>query len=386
MSERLCFERILVIRADNMGDVLMSGPAIRALKESFGASVTLLTSRAGSGIVPFLEDIDALIVADVPWVRAGLDPGGYQVLLEQLRAAAFDLAVIFTVYSQSSLPAALLCWQAGIPVRLAYCRENPYALLTHWVPDEEPYSLIRHQVDRDLRLVRQVGAYTKDDRIRVNLPRGAAERCSHLLREAGVDTGKPWVVLHPGVSEAKREYPLSLWVEVAKRLRAETGLQLVVTGAAKDVEMAEALCEGAGSCEDQDGAGIFSVAGRLDMEAFIALIAGSLLVVSVNTVTAHLCAATGTPVVVLYAMTNPQHTPWGVRCEVLPFTVDPALCSRNEIVRYVNELWGEQVPPPSSEQVVAGVLKLLRGAGYPGGRRGPVAGAGRAGGSVRATG
>jgi ADP-heptose:LPS heptosyltransferase len=377
MLERPSFKHILVVRADNMGDVLMSGPAIRALKERFGASITMLTSRAGSGIVPFVPEIDALIVADLPWVRAGLDADGYAALVEQLRALSFDLAVIFTVYSQSALPAALLCWQAGIPARLAYSRENPYALLTHWEPDEEPYSIIRHQVERDLLLVRHIGAVVADDRLRVSFMPGAAERCAGLLAEAGVDIRRPWIVVHPGVSEAKREYPLSLWREVVEGLRLETGLQLVVTGAAKDKALAEALC-----VEEN----IHSVAGLLDMEAFIAVIAGSRLVVSVNTVAVHLCAATGVPVVVLYAMTNPQHTPWKVRSEVLPFSVDPALCSRNRVIRYVSELWSRELPVPSPEAVVAAVRGLLGEVNYPAGHRGPAAAAGPAGESVRATG
>jgi ADP-heptose:LPS heptosyltransferase len=372
MSERLCLKHILVIRADNMGDVLMSGPAIRALKESFNASITLLTSRAGCGIVPFLPEIDGLIVADLPWVRApgGMDAGGYPSLVEQLHSFSFDLAVIFTVYSQSALPAALLCWQAGIKMRLGYCRENPYALLTHWVPDEEPYSTIRHQVERDLRLVRHIGVTVADDRLRVSLMPGAAERLAGLLADTGVNTGRPWVVLHPGVSEAKREYPAALWVGVAKRLRVETGLQVVVSGAMKDRELAESLC-----VEE----GIYAVAGSLDMEAFIALIAGSRLVVSVNTVTAHLCAATGVPVVVLYAMTNPQHTPWGVRCAVLPFGVDPALSSRNEVIRYVSKLWAEELPPPTPEEVVNAASRLMN-------LNDSSTAAGRAGESVHATG
>mgnify|MGYP003350186482 CR=1 FL=1 len=62
-------------------------------------------------------------------------------------------AVIFTVYSQNPLPAALFATWAGIPLRLAYCRENPYALLTDWVPEPEPESFIRHEVQRQIDLV-----------------------------------------------------------------------------------------------------------------------------------------------------------------------------------------------------------------------------------------
>ena len=59
-------------------------------------------------------------------------------MVRKLRARRFDGAVIFCVFSQNPLPAAFLCHLADIPLRLAYCRENPYKILTHWIPDPEP--------------------------------------------------------------------------------------------------------------------------------------------------------------------------------------------------------------------------------------------------------
>ncbi len=79
--------------------------------------------------------------------RATLDP---RAGVCDGRAAAprgsFDAAVIFTVYSQNPLPAAFLCYLAGIPLRLAHCRENPYQFLTDWVKDTEPEQNVRHEV------------------------------------------------------------------------------------------------------------------------------------------------------------------------------------------------------------------------------------------------
>ena len=74
----------------------------------------------------------------------------------RLRRRSFDAAVIFTVYSQSPLPAALLCHLAAIPLRAAFCHENPYQLLTDWVRDPEP-ALERHEVERQLALVTELG-------------------------------------------------------------------------------------------------------------------------------------------------------------------------------------------------------------------------------------
>src|SRR5690554_1574110 len=102
--------RILCIRLDNMGDVLMSTPALRALKESkSNCHLTLLASRAGAALAPHLADVDEVLTYDAPWVKSDAHSElADRQILDQLRAARFDAAVIFTVYSQSPLPAALM--------------------------------------------------------------------------------------------------------------------------------------------------------------------------------------------------------------------------------------------------------------------------------------
>src|SRR4051794_6356296 len=121
-------KNILVIRADNMGDVIMSGPAIRALKELNTARITLLTSTMAVGIVPLMKEIDDVLVFDLPWVKAKETIASEEIfsLVQLLRKKGFDAAVIFTVFSQNPLPAAMIAYMADIPLRLAYCRENPY--------------------------------------------------------------------------------------------------------------------------------------------------------------------------------------------------------------------------------------------------------------------
>ncbi|MDQ6812335.1 MAG: glycosyltransferase family 9 protein, partial [Bacteroidota bacterium] len=178
-------KNILVIRADNMGDLIMSAPAIRALKETFAAKITVLTSTMAAGVVPFIAEIDEAIVFDLPWVKAK----GYSeseeipVLVEQLKARSFDAAVIFTVFSQNPLPAAMIAYLAAIPLRLSYCRENPYALLTDWLPDKEPYNFIQHQVERDLKLVNSVGAYTNNCCLHLSVAEKTAEIVQNKLNE-----------------------------------------------------------------------------------------------------------------------------------------------------------------------------------------------------------
>ena len=93
--------------------------------------------------------------------------------IEQLRDGRFDAAVIFTVFSQSPLPAALLCYLADIPLRLAHCHENPYQLLSTGSPIPSRATEIRHEVRRQLDLVATVGARIEDERLSLRVPDAA---------------------------------------------------------------------------------------------------------------------------------------------------------------------------------------------------------------------
>lgn len=346
------YRNVLCIRADNMGDVIMSSPAMRALKASFESRITLLTSPAGAIVVPYLDCVDDVIVAALPWVKSdGMEPEALLALAETIRSGNFDAAVIFTVYSQSALPAATLAYLAGIPVRVAYARENPYGLLTHWVPDLEPYQRISHQVQRDLELVQTLGATAEDDRLA--LVRFPADALSlHTKLEAWHIAHEPLMVLHPGVSEAKREYPEARWIGVGKLLAEHYPVRLLISGSSGESDLAGRIAAGIGSQA-------VSVAGLLNLGEFIQLLAAARCIVSVNTGTIHIAAAVQTPAVVLYAQTNPQHAPWKSAHELLPFSVPVHLRSKNPIIQDVaDRLYAEFIPYPGPEAVLAAVEKL----------------------------
>ncbi len=327
-------KNILCIRLDNMGDILMSSPAFNALKETLGCRITLLTSSMGQAIASYIPAVDEVLVYDVPWVKTDSTPDAndFANVVGQIREKKFDAAVVFTVFSQNPLPAVMLAYLAGIPRRLAYCRENPYKLLTDWVPDKEPYTYIQHQVRRDLDLVRHIGANTSDDRIKISLDIDDYHSAKQKLIDSGLDISRPWLVCHPGVSEPKREYPIESWTAACRRIVTELGYQVVITGNANDAPMASEIATAIGE-------NVMSVAGLLTIGEFINTVNLAPLVVSVNTAATHIASATGTPVIVLYAMTNPQHTPWKSYGAILPFPVREELKSKNEVLKFVEETY-----------------------------------------------
>jgi ADP-heptose:LPS heptosyltransferase len=347
-------KNILIIRADNLGDLIMSTPAIRALKETFGAKITVLTSQMATGIAKHIEEIDEVIMYDLPWVKTNnaIASDSFYEVVKQLKDKQFDAAVIFTVCSQNPLPAAMLAYLAAIPKRLAYCRENPYDLLTNWVPDKEPYDLIKHQVSRDLDLVKTIGANTNNDKLSLIVPVDVFKTAEDKMKALGIDLSKAWFICHAGVSEAKRQFPEGRWIKAGKRMRDE-GYQLLFTGTKNERELTDTLANGIGS-------NAFSAAGLFTLEEFISVIKNTHLVLSVNTGTVHIAAGVATPVVVLYAATNPQHTPWKIPCKVLLFGVSKKERSKNEVIQFLyKEVYNQEIAMPSADEIVNACFELL---------------------------
>lgn len=365
-------ENILCIRLDSIGDVLMTTPAIRALKEARpGRRITLLTSPAGVEIASLVSELDDVIVYDAPWMKATAPRMNSQPefeMVEKLRSLGFDAAVIFTVFSQNPLPSAFLCYLANIPLRLAHCHENPYQLLTNWVLDPEPSCGIRHEVRRQLDLVATIGCRIKNERMSLQVSDSDRDRVLYLLDELGIDLERPFVVIHPGATAATRRYPPEGFAEVARRLVLDANFQVIFTGVKSERELVQGI---------QAGMNIesHSLAGDLDLAELSALIELAPLVISNNTGPVHIAAAVGTPVVDLYALTNPQHTPWGVPHRVLFHDVPCKFCYKSicpeghyhclrlltpdEIFRAACELFSETQTPTSKDTVHYTSTELL---------------------------
>lgn len=320
-------KRILCVRLDNLGDVLMTAPALHALRASAPQRhITLLTSPAGAAIAKFLPDVDDVIVYDAPWIdeRRSAGERDEAQLLERLRAGRFDAAAIFTVYSQNPLPAAMLCFLAGIERRLAHCRENPYALLTHWVPEREPHIELRHEVERQLALARSVGAHVEDTRMHLQVEATARDSLKEKLLRHGIEDGQRLLVLHPGATAASRRYPPALYAEAVERLAPHA--TIVLTGSASEAPLTGDIARRVRHAETLP----VDLAGALTLGEMIALLDRAVLLVANNSGPVHIAAALQTPVVDLYALTNPQHTPWMTAHRLLYRDVPCRWCYRGE--------------------------------------------------------
>jgi ADP-heptose:LPS heptosyltransferase len=288
---------VLMARLDNDGDVLLAGPAVRAVA-SGARRVTLLCSPRAQAAAELLPGVDDIITFEAPWIAAdppALDPSDTLGLVGRLSSCDLDQAVILTSFHQSPLPLALLLRMARVPEIAAISVDYPGSLLDvrHQVPDD------RHEVERNLSLVATLGHFLPagdDGRLRV--------RRRPDLVPAGLPMGR-YVVVHPGASVPARAWAPEANARLVARL-VETGHQVVVTGAPSE----RGLCAGVASAAP----GVVDLSGATGLAGLAEVLAGADAVVVGNTGPAHLAAAVGTPIVSIYAPTVPavRWRPWRV--------------------------------------------------------------------------
>ncbi|MFI6934145.1 glycosyltransferase family 9 protein [Streptomyces sp. NPDC050287] len=325
--------KALVTRLDSFGDVLLAGPAVRAVAAR-ADTVTMLVGPRGAPAARLLPGVDDILVWDAPWV--GLDPppvgrGEVELLIDTIDA---DTALILTSFHQSPLPTALLLRLAGVGSIAADSEDYPGSLLDvrhHRAPHA-------HEAQAALDLAEAAGFPRVDDgRLRV-LPPSAA---------TGVTGPGPYVVLHPGASVPARAWSRERSAEAVREL-AEAGHRVVVTGGPDERDLTAYVAGEHG----------LDLGGRTGAGELAGVLAGADAVVTGNTGPAHLAAAVGTPVVSLFAPVVPAERwrPYGVPYVLLGDQLAPCADSRARTCPVPGHPCLESV---TGHDVVAAVEKLM---------------------------
>jgi ADP-heptose:LPS heptosyltransferase len=348
--------RILAVRLDNLGDVLVTTPAIHAIKDSLpGVRLTLLASPVGAQIAQLNPDIDDVIAYEAPWMdpwhKLPQDSRREQRMIASIRKRHFDGAIIFTSYHQSPLPAAYLCYLANIPLRVAASIDGPGSLLTtrHKHPEH-----MMHEVERGLDLVGAIGLTTNGLDLILKVPDVAREKAFDFLSAHDIDSQRPLVVVHPGCSMPARTYPRDRYAQVIDLLVERLGAAVLVTGSEDERALVEQVLD---RVQEHNRGATLACAGILPFPAFCALIEAADLTITNNTGPMHVSAAVKTPVVALFALTNPpeQWGPWRVPHRQLYHDVACRICY-SRICPYGQECLCLVTP----EMVVDAAAELLK--------------------------
>lgn len=286
---------MLVARLDGAGDVLLAGPAVRAVATS-GARVTVLCGPAGAEAAWMLPGVADVLVWAAPWVLTPAPPvrqADIASLVGEVARRRIDEAVLLTSFHQSPLPAALLLRLAGVGRITGASTDHAGALLDVRLRPGENLPEDLPEPERALRIAAAAGyPLSPHDSGRL------AVRHEQVTRSCGT------VVLHPGAAVAARRWPPEHFRRAAVLLH-EGGYRVLVTGSAAERALTAAVAGDAGT----------DLGGTTTLPGLARVLAGAGALVAGNTGAAHLAAAVGTPVVSLFAPVvpagkwRPHHVP-----------------------------------------------------------------------------
>jgi ADP-heptose:LPS heptosyltransferase len=284
---------VLAVRQDNNGDVLLCGPALRALAAR-AAKLTLLCGPSGHAAAQALDCVDEVLCFEAAWIEANPRPFEAATIarcIDEIRRGKFDEAIVFTSFHQSPLPMALLLRMAGVPKISAISDDYPGGLLDlrHRVSDD------MHEVERALSLAYAAGFPPSElDDARLSM---------RIARNNPLGDADGYIVVHPGATVPARAWSPSSNRRLVEALH-ELGHCVVVTGSAAEMGLCNFV---AADCA-------IDLAGKTTFTELARVIADAAAIVVGNTGAAHVAAAVGTPVVSLFAPTIPavRFRPWQV--------------------------------------------------------------------------
>jgi lipopolysaccharide heptosyltransferase II len=349
-NDWLDVRRLLVMRLDNIGDVVMLSPALRSLRQGLpDAHITLMASPAGAQVAPLLPWIDDTWTYEALWQDAfgtiPFEPSREARLIDELRDGRFDGAIVFTSFSQSPFPAAYACYLAGIPLRAGESREFAGSVLTHAAPHLPDAA---HQVERNLQLVQHLGIPARDHLLGLSIPVEAQERAASLLRVRGLDADRPIVAVAPGASCSARRYDASRYASAVRLIADELPMAVVLLGSVKERSLTAAVRE-------QSGVDALDLAGETSVPEFAAIIARARLVIANNSAAVHIADALMRPTVVLYSGTDLEEQ-WMPRHAAAVALRRATACSPCYRFSCVYEMECLDVPP---EEIVSAAIRLL---------------------------
>ena len=275
----------VVARLDSAGDVLITGPAVRAIAAGHDR-LTFLAGPRGREAAQLLPSVDEVIEWQAPWVdfeSPELTATHVDSLVKQIRDLRPDRVFIFTSFHQSPLPLALLCRMAEVPWVGAICEDYPGTLLDlrHHVPAGIP------EPERALSLANAGGCRLPSGdagALRIDPPAPPPGELAEVIAAA------PFVVFHPGAAVPARR-PTAIRSAAMVTALVEAGHRVLVTGGPDECEL---TAEVAGDVAVDLG-------GGTTLATLAAVYAAARVVIVPNTGPAHLAAAVDAPIVSLFA-------------------------------------------------------------------------------------
>lgn len=300
-------KRILVIRLDLIGDLVLSLSVVHTLKRAYPeAEIDLLAVPSSSKVALSDPNITQVIAYD-PNVwrrpRALVQPKNWRdaiAVVRRLRSRHYDIAV--SVFGDW---AAVLAVLSGATRRVGFGRESYPGFMTdnvpgqHWAKHDH-----QHEVDYCLALAKAAGAtVTKDDRVpQLYVDEKARKEVEQLLLDEGISPGTPLIVCHVSSNNGQsKRWPIPYWATLIDRLVRENVAQVVFSGAPDDLPLIESVTR-------RMHEHAVNLAGKTSLTQLAALMERADLLVTGDSGPMHIATAVGTPLIAIHGPTDPAES------------------------------------------------------------------------------
>lgn len=291
--------RILITRTDRIGDVVLSTPIIKAVRQAYpDAYIGFMVEKAASDIVKGNPYLNEVLVYDKKGANKGL--AGFLSFLFKLMKKRFDAAIIL----HPAARAHLTCYLAGIPKRVGYDKKLGF-LLTQRIAHKKQEGL-KHEVEYNFDLLRALDIKFESKELIVPLSEAIREEAGRILKEAGVDLKAPLAALHAGASCPSKRWPAAKFAELIDALNRRHELQIVLLGGQETMDISKDIVKKAKSK-------IIDLTGKTSVAVLAGILSKCRLFISNDSGPVHISSAVETPVISIFGRNEAGLSPkrWG---------------------------------------------------------------------------
>lgn len=299
INTRPAYKRILIIRTDRIGDLVLSTPFIKAIRQNYPhAFISMLVSPYSKDIVEGNPWLDEILAYDKDFKNKSWF--STLVFSWHLRKYKFDVAFILHPTNRVHL----ISWLAGIHERIGYDRKLSF-LLTDKVIHRKHLGQ-KHELEYTMDFLRTIGIDSSERALFMPIKEEAEKWAEEFMIKNGIGSSDKLLLIHPAASCRSKIWPPERFSEVADRLSAQYGLKVLVVCGPKDLGLAESVINNMHTKA-------ISLAGKTSVSQLASLLKRAALFISNDSGPVHVASALGTPVIAIFGRNQPGLSPkrWG---------------------------------------------------------------------------
>jgi len=346
-------KKILIIRPDAIGDLILITPAISALRKSFPqAHIAILLQAYAAPVMEFNPDINEIIIDKIKGNEIkGI--GDYLKYVSEIKARHFDLSIDFYSFNWKH---TLLQFLAGIPYRLG---DKSRLLLSPFynlgkVLRYKDYT--KHIVDLHLDLLKSIGIEENNPKLKLIIPEKVQQEFAKKLNTMGINPNEFLVGVHPGCISS-RAWDEDKFAEVIDKLSEQFNAKVVLTGGPKERDKGERISK---LCQHSP----INLIEKTTLPEMMALIKRLNVYIGADTGPTHIAGALGTPVLLIILAKNVKPVRWASynSPHMIIYAHPQAQCAIFCDAGRCKEVFCSQVISPA--EVLVGVQYLKEGKSY----------------------